>query len=322
MEKVIFDKNLLLNPEILKEQLVFPKDSKIAIKMHMGEENNKTCLRAEDVKPIVDVLLELGTKPFIIDTPVSYKGGRHTCEAYLKTAKDNGFSEETIGCPIVISNDYHEVRTEYMDFQVCKELYETEYMIVLSHVKGHCCTGFGGAIKNLSMGGATIKSKRDMHSLGKPDILKECSLCGICEKNCPAKCIKIDDKLNINLDGCWGCGVCVVNCPEKILKPKTVLIDELLAEGAWASVQNKKKILCINMIKRITKLCDCESDSGKIIAPDVGVLFSSDPVAIDQASIDLVGDAFLKENHKDPQLQIDYSEKLGFGGKDYELVKV
>ncbi len=325
MNKVYFTKDLVLGAETFKKFLDFPERVKVAIKMHMGEEHNKTCLRAEDVKPIVDALLALNTEPFIIDTPVAYKGGRHTCEAYLKTAKDNGFSEETIGCPIIISNDFYEVKTGHMNFQVCKEMYESEYMVVLSHVKGHCCVGFGGAVKNLSMGGATIKSKKDMHSMGKPQIVGECNLCKTCEKFCPAKCIKVDDKLNINLDGCWGCDICVDNCPHGVLKAP-VSIDELLAEGAWASVQNKKGVLYINMIKRVTKLCDCESDAGKIVTEDVGTLVGTDSVAIDQASLDLINkqtkDIFIKVNHKDPELHLNFSEKLGLGSKEYELKEI
>jgi len=322
MNKVYFTKDLVLDAETIKRFLNFPEGVKVAIKMHMGEEKNKTCLRAEDVKPIVDALLALNTEPFIIETPAAYKGGRHTCEAYLKTAKDNGFSEETVGCPIIISNDFHEVKTGHMDFQVCKEMYEAEYMVVLSHVKGHFLLGFGAAVKNLSMGGATIKSKGDMHSMGKPEIVGDCQLCKTCEKFCPTKCIKIDDKLDINLDGCWGCGICVDNCPYGVLKAP-VSIDELLAEGAWASVQNKKSVLYINMIKRVTQRCDCASDAGEIVADDVGILVGTDSVAIDQASLDLINkqtkDIFIKVNHKDPQLHLNFSEKLGLGKKEYEL---
>lgn len=321
MKEVYFTKDLVLDAETIKMFLDFPEGVKVAIKTHMGEENNKTCLRAEDVKPVVDALLAIKTKPFIVDTPVMYKGGRHTCELYLKTAKDNGFSEETMGCPIVISNDYYGAKTKHMDFQVCKPMYEAEYMVVVSHVKGHCCVGFGGAVKNLSMGGATVKSKRDMHSMGKPEIVGDCQLCKTCERFCPAKCIKVDNKLEINLDGCWGCDVCVDNCPHDVLKA-LVSMDELLAEGAWASAQNKKGVLYINYVKRITKLCDCESDSGKFIAEDIGTLVGTDPVAIDQASLDLVHknteNTFQKENHKNPELQLNFSERLGLGSREYE----
>ena len=326
MADIYFTKNLILNTEIIKKFIDFPKGCKVAVKMHMGEKGNKTCLRFEDVKPVVDALISLGLKPFIIDTPVAYSGGRFTCEDYYITAKENGFDEETIGCPIVISNDAFEVKTTHMDFQVCKEIYETNYMAVLSHVKGHVCAGFGGAIKNLSMGGATKKSKKDMHSLGKPKIIGDCKLCGLCVDRCPADAIKVSDKLEIDLDACWGCGICVVNCPNNVLAPKVALIDELLAEGAWATVQNKERVLYINMIKRITHHCDCDCDSGKIIADDIGTLIGFDPVAIDQASLDLIHKGFegifIKENYKDPQLQIDFSEKLGFGEKNYELKEI
>jgi uncharacterized protein len=301
-------KENILTKEMLEPYKdLFPKGAKVAIKMHMGEENNKTCLRAEDVKPVIEFLKE--QEPFIIDTPVAYKGGRHNCEVYLKTAKDNGFSKESLNCPVIISGDYQIVKTKHMDFEVCKEMYETEYMVVLSHVKGHDCTGIGGAIKNLSMGGATVKSKKEMHSLGKPIIKGECKLCKTCEEYCCSNCIKVDKELNIDLDNCWGCGVCVETCPHNVLT-YNVSMDELLAEGAWASIQNKKVILYINMIKRVTLLCDCHSNSGKIISEDKGILIGTDPVKIDRESIKLIGkEIFIKEHHKDPERQVDFMAK-------------
>ncbi len=321
--KLYFTKN---NIDILKKLLKIPENSKVAIKMHMGEKGNTTHISAEETKPIINILRSLNLKPFIVDTPTLYLGGRFTEKDYLQTAKENGFSEETMDCPIIISNDHHKVQTKHMNFEVCKPMYDTEYMIVLTHVKGHCCVGFGAAIKNLSMGGATKKSKGDMHALGEPELIGECKLCKTCEKLCPFNAITITDKWNLNKGTCFGCDVCIVNCPHRILKPKVALIDELLAEGAWATTQNKKQVIYINIIKRITKECDCRADTGGILADDIGILIGTDPVAIDQASLDLINkqkpDIFTKSNHKDPQLQINFAEKLEMGKRNYKIEEI
>ncbi len=97
------------------------------------------------------VLKELGLKPFLFDSVVLYSGSRDTKEKYYATAKKHGFTEEKIGCPIVISDKGVDVKTDNLTAHVCKELAEADGMLVVSHVKGHCCYGFGGAIKNLGM---------------------------------------------------------------------------------------------------------------------------------------------------------------------------
>ena len=149
----------------LKEQLngFFPENSKIAVKLHMGEKDNPYYLKPKKIKKIIDVLKELKLKPFLFDSIVLYQGSRDTKEKYYKVADAHGFTEEKIGCPIVISDEGVDVKTENLTVHVCKELAEADYMLVASHIKGHSCFGFGGAIKNLGMGGVTPKSKEDIH---------------------------------------------------------------------------------------------------------------------------------------------------------------
>ena len=306
MNKLFFTKDLNLknNYEFLLDYFKkhFKENTRVAIKMHMGEQGNKTHLKAEDVQPIIDILKELKTEPFIVETPTRYPGGRYTSEDYFNTARENGFKEEVLECPIIITDEGEDIRTPHMKFEVCKEMYDVEYMVVLSHVKGHGCSGFGAAIKNLSMGGATRKSKGDMHALGEPELCGECKLCKTCEKLCPFNAIKVDDKWKLDTGLCFGCDICVDNCPHHVLKPKIASFDELLAEGAWASVHNKKKIIYINMLKRITQFCDCHADSGECVTDDIGVLIGENAVAIDQASLDLVNEQkkniFIKKTTK------------------------
>ena len=166
---------------VLKKKLdgFFPSGSKIAVKLHMGEEGNKYFLKPEYAKKVVNVLKSLNLKPFLFDSPAMYPGGRDTVEKYLKTAEKHGFSEKDIGCPLVISNEGVKVKTEHLEAEVCKPLHESEYMLVLTHVKGHGSAGFGAAIKNLGMGAVNKNTKKDIHTGGAPIIQDNCIACSV-----------------------------------------------------------------------------------------------------------------------------------------------
>ncbi|MBD3248509.1 DUF362 domain-containing protein [Candidatus Woesearchaeota archaeon] len=249
---------------------VFSKGDSVAVKLHMGEIKNPYYLSPEIVKNVVNVLKEYDVRPFLIDTTVLYKSERDTVEKYLKTAKLHGFTEEKIGCPIVISDTGVDVEAKDITVEVSKEMAEADSMLVLSHVKGHCCYGFGGAIKNLGMGGVTRKSKADVH------------------------------------------------------KAKEASTDELLSEAAGAVLDAVgKKVFYVNFLMNIAKECDCCNKPGPIVAEDIGVLFGKDIVAIDKASLDLINeqkkDVFMKLHNHNPELHVDFAEKLGIGSREYSL---
>lgn len=301
----------------------YPKDQEILIKIHFGEPGNKTALFPKDVAPIIAALKSLGLKPTFIDTLVNYDSPRNNVAGYQQVVRDRGFDKLA---PFIISDHFVEIKTKDFMAHVCQELVEAKNLLVISHVKGHPFSGFGGAIKNLGMGGLMPESKKDIHGLCKPQLsAATCTACGSCARLCPAGAIKmVDNHPQINLDGCWGCSICEVSCPTQSLHPQFALFDDLLAQGAAACINNlPKNTFYINFIQNITKLCDCNSDSGEIIAPDAGILFSDNPVAIDQASVDLVGkNIFEIVNHKDPTLQIKYTQSYTKFTTDYQLEKL
>lgn len=315
--------------KILKKELkgIFQKNEKIAIKLHMGEKGNKYYLKPEFVKIVVNVLKELNYNPFLFDSPVIYEGGRNTVEKYYKTAEQHGFTEENIGCPIIISNDFEYVKTEHLNAEVCKPLIEADGLLVLSHIKGHMCSGFGGAIKNLGMGGVTIKTKKDIHNFANPIFVGDCTGCGTCVKICPVETISLkNNKAYFNLSGCWGCGLCIDACPSNVLKPKIATFDKLIAESAYAVLRNVKKAYYINVLKEITKLCDCCKDPKGIILEDIGILMGKDIVAIEKASFDLINkkagkDLFMEIHKKSPLEHIKEAEKFGLGDLDCKLIE-
>lgn len=301
----------------------YPKDQDILVKIHFGEPGNKTALFPKDVEPIVKALKSLGLKPTFIDTPVAYNSPRNTVAGYEQVVRDRGFDKLA---PFIISDNFIEVKTKDLTVKVCKELTEAKNLLVISHVKGHECAGFGGAIKNFGMGGMLPESKKEIHGQSKPVFTEvSCTGCGTCARLCPAGAIEIVDlKAKVDLSKCWGCSICQINCPTRSLNPKVAIFDDLLAQGAAACINNlPKNSYYMNFIQNITKSCDCESDSGEILAPDRGILFSDNPVAIDQASIDIIGkEIFENSNHKDPTLQINYAEDYTKFTREYQLEKI
>lgn len=297
----------------------------VAVKLHMGERNNPNYLRPEIAKAVCDKLKELGFKPFLFDTNTAYPGDRNKTSTHIKSAKDNGFdfSEIKIG----EDGEYIFTKGVLNKVEIAKELINVPNMIVLSHIKGHCDAGFGGAIKNLGMGAATVKEKIRCHDEAKPVFSEDkCTNCRNCERLCHASIIKINGKLNLDLDNCHGCGVCVRNCPTGALSNKSEYLTNLLAEVASGALStfNNDNVFYINVLEKITKLCDCCAES-KIICPDIGILVSEDIVSIEKASIDLVNkkagkNLFKEVNHIDPMEQINAAKKFKLGTEDYEII--
>ena len=165
----------------------------VAIKMHFGELGNVAFLRPNYARAVVDVVKELGGKPFLTDCNTMYPGSRKNALEHLECAWLNGFTPYTVGCPILIADglkgldeELVPVDGEYIkEAKIGKAIMDADVFISLSHFKGHEMTGFGGAIKNIGMGGGSRRGKCEQHSGGKPHIIeKNCVGCTRCLKEC------------------------------------------------------------------------------------------------------------------------------------------
>lgn len=337
MEKVYFIKDAFL-PK-LEETLgqILPttriaKRARVAIKMHMGELGNLYYVRPPIVGKIVEVLKQSGLWPFVFDTPTLYKQARHTPSAYLETARKNGFTEETIGCPIVISDDSQVTETPYSVGEVAipKVLIDADALVVLSHFKGHCDAGFGGAIKNLGMGCVNRETKRKMHkTLSQPVVSDSCTLCGTCIEICANQALSLgEDRVVLNGDDCFGCGACGEVCPEGTIEPRVNNLRVLLAEAASAVLGyfDERCLLFVNVLFDVTEFCDCMRSPMAKVVDDIGILVSSDPLAIDKCSLDMVNEKagwdVFRELHKlDPGVQLQRAAELGLGSMSYRIVE-
>ena len=154
----------------------------VAIKMHFGEMGNISYLRPNYAKAVVDVVKELGGKPFLTDCNTLYRGSRKNALEHLDCANLNGFNTTTTGCQIIIGDGLRgtdEVEVPVVNGEYCKTalighaIMDADIFISLSHFKGHESTGFGGAIKNIGMGCGSRAGKMQQHASGKPAINEE-----------------------------------------------------------------------------------------------------------------------------------------------------
>lgn len=328
MDKVYFLKNFSkLGPAT--EKLLkgfYPKNSEIVVKIHFGESGNKAAFNPQDILPIVKVLKENQLSPLLIDSPVMYPSLRNSIKGYTTVVKMKGFPKIA---QCLISNQGSKIKTKDFIAEAIRELVEAKNVLVISHVKGHPGSGFGGAIKNLGMGGVTKGTKKIEHTLCKPKMVKDCKGCGTCVEVCSERAIKIiNGKAEFDSTKCIGCAACISNCPNKCLVPEKVSFDDLLAQAASAVINHlPKNTFYINFIWRVVKNCDCFPWSGKKISPDIGLLFSQNPVAIDLASLDLVNKVNGKNLFKEvsginPFDHINFAEKYTNWAKEYELVEI
>ena len=329
----------------------------VAIKIHFGELGNVSYLRPNYARAVVDVVKELGGKPFLTDCNTLYPGSRKNALEHLYCAWENGFTPLTVGCPILIGDglkgtDDIEVPVrggEYVkNAKIGRAVMDADVIISMTHFKGHEATGFGGAIKNLGMGCGSRAGKMEQHSQSKPRVSQSrCRGCQLCQNSCANNGIEYgaDGKARINTDNCVGCGRCIGACNFDAIyaveDSSMVLLDQKMAEYTQAVCYGRPNFH-ISLVQDVSPVCDCYGSNDAPILPDIGMFASFDPVALDQACIDAVlaqpkmpnsvigsGEACQCEDHfkaahpdTDWEAALIHSEKIGLGSREYELVKI
>lgn len=258
---------------------------KVAVKLHSGEPGNQNFLKPEFWQPVVNVVH--GT---VVECNTAYDGGRNTTEKHRETMEKHGWSKhftvdimdaEGPDAELLIPNG-----KRIKKVQVGKNMLNYDSMLVLSHFKGHPMGGFGGALKQLSIGCASSYGKAYIHGAGEP---------------------------------------------EKIWTGDHNSFLESMADAAEAVVRHfNGNMVFINVMKNMSVDCDCCSVAEDPCMADIGILASLDPIAVDRACLDLVyasddpGRDHLLERieSRNGAHTVDAAAELGFGSKEYELIKL
>lgn len=336
--------------------VVKPRDL-VAIKLHFGEWGNTAFIRPVFIRKIVDTIAFVEGIPFLTDANTLYADQRCNTPKHITTAIHNGFAFSVVNAPIVIADGLKgksdisiEVNQKnFKNVYIASDIVDADALISVAHFKGHELCGFAGTLKNLGMGCASRKGKLEQHSTLRPKIKqKRCIGCGDCLERCSQKAISMTDgKASIDKEKCIGCGECIITCVNDAVKIQWNQSGrdflERMVEYTMGVLKHKKdKTLFLNFITNVSPACDCVPFNDTPIVGDIGVVASKDPVAIDQASIDLVNqspaihDSCISKKHAAPgkdkfkdiypdvdwEVQLDYAQKLGLGSRNYELKKI
>lgn len=324
----------------------------VAIKLHFGEPGNLAYLRPNYARAVADYVRERGGKPFLTDCSTLYVGGRRNALDHLESANANGFSPFSTGCHILIADGLKGTDEVVVDIdgdevqhaKIGRALADADVIISLSHFKGHMSAGFGGAIKNIGMGGGSRAGKMEMHSAGKPGIDEEkCICCETCATVCAHDAISFDKGVAaINEERCVGCHMCFGVCPtdavESLWDVDKAIMNRRMVEYALAVVKGKPSFH-ISLAIDISPSCDCEGYNDVPVVGNVGMFASTDPVALDLACAQAVNampvnpaSVLAEHPHGDHmeaihpetnwRVQIEHGAKVGLGNSEHELIKI
>jgi uncharacterized Fe-S center protein len=320
------------------------KGKLVAIKMHVGRNIGFTTIHPIFVKTLVDKVKSYGAKVYITDQST-------------RDADARGYREDFLGCKIVdvcgaTDKYFYEHDVDYKSFKNCDvggHIQDADFMIDLSHVKGHGSCGFGGACKNLAMGAVTTRTRHQIHHLegGLAWDAAKCVHCDLCVKSCNhgANSFTAEGAYFVDFHNCTYCQHCTKVCPTG-----AVVMDDDAFEDFQAGMALATKtvldtfapgnVYYINFLMNITALCDCWGLSTPALVPDIGIMSGDDIVAIERASIDAIktenllqngvplgmglsdkGHLFERLHGKNPFIQLDKLEGYGLGTQEYELAE-
>jgi len=313
-----------------------------AVKMHLGREIGYTTIHPLFVKILIDKLKSYGAKPFITDQETD-------------GARMRGYTEEFFGVPIVpacgLMGKY--MYEKSVDFRSLKNvdvggyIHDAEAMIDLSHVKGHGACGYGGACKNIAMGCVTDRTRHQIHSLEGGLVWNEalCSHCEACITSCNHHANSFNDQghYEVFYHNCTTCQHCVKVCPTGAISLDAHNYADFqtgmaLCTKTVLDTFDPDRVFYINFLTNITVVCDCWGMSTPSLVPDIGVMASSDMVAVERACLDAIktenlisgglpqgmvlgesGHLFERIHGKNPFIQLEELEKQAVGSQNYEI---
>ena len=329
---------------------VIPKGRPCAVKLHFGEDKNTGYVKPPIIRALVEFLRQAGGDPFLTDTNTLYRGRRSQATDHLNQAAEHGFTLDALGAPVIIADGLHgadqvtvpiQGGKHFKEVRIASALHQTAGAVVLTHVKGHCQAGLGGALKNVGMGCSARAGKLAQHDGGTPSFdARKCTGCGTCVRWCPTQAIDLAPRKNdkrglarLTPEKCIGCGECLALCPFDAVGFEWAIGDlelgERVCEHCLGFVKNKAYgVAYLNFVIDVTRNCDCVGSRQKTERPNVGIIASTDLIAVDQATADLTREAYghdvwLKWWPKSKYDQVlAYGETLGVGTRAYDLTRL
>jgi uncharacterized protein len=328
----------------------------VVVKMHTGNNMVYSTIHPVFVQRVVQAIKDGGGKPFVVDVNWDTAG-----------AEKRGYSTEVLGCPVYPAAGpdekyFYEHERPYKSIQSWKVaglIQDSSFLVNFAHVKGHPSCGFGAAFKNLALGCMAGRTRGAMHDVMHydqywfPEKCPDKSLLADIVAACPHNGVVIDkdnsENLHMHFEECNQCGRCLQVAPEGSLKIQAVNFHSFQEACANAvdvvlSTFEPGKAVHLNLATHMTPVCDCFGFTSMPILPDAGVFGSDDIVALDTATLDIIGKTRLIEENiptsmevhtrqghpfqwlhgpfKDPYKVVEFGEKLGIGSREYELVDV
>lgn len=272
--------------------VTLPENARVAIKISTGESQQTNHLRPDFIAPFVEHV-----NGRLVECNTAYGGSRSTTEDHLRAIEERGYmnvdimdAEDTMRLPVT--------DTKWIQYDIVgSHLANYDFMINLAHFKGHVMGGFGGVLKNQSIGVASSSGKAYIHSAGVTDDVNECW------------------NHTANHDGFLESMAAAAQAVHNYFK------------------QDGRNIVYINVMNNMSVDCDCNAHPAAPMLKDIGILASTDPVALDKACLDLVfGHESVKGDDADPLIEriksrhgthiVEYAEKLGLGSTTYRLVNL
>ena len=300
------------------------KGDLVAVKLHVGELGNPYYVQPYFVHDIVNRVKELGGKPFLTDSNTYYHAQRNNGYDHMITAMMNGFSM----APFIVADglrgeNYKLVKTVGIlkQIEVAGVIAEADAMIVVSHVKGHELSGFGGAIKNLGMGCTSRAGKLRQHrTVGLEIDESKCTGCGKCRQTCELSLPEIIGEKARNISPlCNRCPMCSEACPNGAIRlVHKENLSRALASAAYGVLSSFKrdKVSYVSFAKNITQYCDCLPNPGEIMMKDIGIFASNSPVSVDGAFLKMVNRKVFEDAYGvDCMLQVEEAKKIGIEGE-------
>lgn len=330
-----------------------------AVKIHFGEAGVTGFVSPMWIRPMVLFLRKLGARPFLTDTATLYVGNRGEAVSHCLQAAAHGFDPLLLQAPVIIADGLKSQNQCVVPFAgrhiqqayLAGDILAADSMLTVTHFKGHELAGIGGCLKNMAMGCATRQGKMQQHGCLGPIVhTKKCKGCGTCVQVCAAKALDLDHDRRVVFEAnrCVGCGACFHVCKQQCLevdwRTDVAVFVERMMEYAAAVLQSRQRSRScahVSFVTQVTPQCDCVGYSDKPICPDIGVLASQDPVALDQACLDMVNraealhpshlpagikpgeDKFLAMHpHVPRSFGLEYAEKLGLGTRAYAIREI